>query len=194
MISKGLADAARSHAAHNVRELLGWVTKGYTIVGCEPSCILTFRDEYNDLLEGEAVQKVGDACLLLDEFIDRETREGRWRLEFGSVRKKALLHTHCHQKALVGSLQLNNMLSAAYEVSEVDSGCCGMAGSFGYEKEHYQISEKIGSQILFPAIEKSESNDIIVANGFSCRHQIEHFTGKKAKHWVELVGPSGGHH
>ena len=186
MISKGLAETARSHAAHNVREFLGWVDAGYTIVGCEPSCILTFRDEYKDLLQGDSVQKVADACLLLDEFIDRETREGRWRLEFGPSREKALLHTHCHQKALVGSAHLIRMLGAAYEVSEVDSGCCGMAGSFGYEKEHYDLSLQVGQRRLLPAIQ-NVPDAVVITPGISCRQQIQDTTGRRALHPAEAL-------
>ncbi len=186
MISKGMAETARSYAAHNVEELLGWVEEGYTVVGCEPSCILTFRDEYTDLLEGEAVGKVGEACLLLDEFVDRETREGRWRLEFGAIRKKALLHTHCHQKALVGSTHLNKMLSAAYDVSEIDSGCCGMAGSFGYEKEHYDVSLQVGQRRLLPAVE-NDNDSVVITPGVSCRQQIFDTTGRQALHPAEAL-------
>ena len=186
MISKGMAETARSYASHNVEELLGWVEQGYTVVGCEPSCILTFRDEYADLLEGEAVGKVGKACLLLDEFIDRETREGRWRIQFGAIRKKALLHTHCHQKALVGSTHLHTMLSAAYDVSEIDSGCCGMAGSFGYEKEHYDVSLQVGQRRLLPAVE-NDNDSVVITPGVSCRQQIFDTTGRQALHPAEAL-------
>ena len=186
MISKGLAETARTHAAHNVRELLKWVEAGYTIVGCEPSCILTFRDEYRDLVEGDAVQKVADACLLLDEFIDRETREGRWRLQFGPSREKALLHTHCHQKALVGSSHLKNMLGAAYDLTEVDSGCCGMAGSFGYEKAHYDVSIDVGERRLLPAV-RSAPDAVVITPGISCRQQIHDTTGRDALHPAEAL-------
>ncbi len=186
MISKGLAETARSHAAHNVRELLAWVDEGYTIVGCEPSCILTFRDEYKDLLGGDPVQKVADACLLLDEFIDRETREGRWELKFGPSREKALLHTHCHQKALVGSAHLKSMLGAAYEVFEIDSGCCGMAGSFGYEKEHYDVSLEVGERRLLPAL-RNAPDAVVITPGVSCRQQIRDTIGRRALHPAEAL-------
>ena len=186
MISKGLAETARTHAAHNVSELRKWVDAGYSIVGCEPSCILTFRDEYNDLLKGSDVERVAKACFLLDEFIDRETKAGRWKLEFQPVRKKAILHTHCHQKALVGSASLKNMLREAYDVMEVDSGCCGMAGSFGYEKEHYELSMQVGQRRLLPTVQK-ETEAVIVAPGVSCRQQIRDATGREALHPAEAL-------
>ncbi len=186
MISKGLAETARAHAAHNVQEMVGWVDKGYTIVGCEPSCILTFRDEYPDLIEGDAVGKVADACLLLDEFIDRETRDGRWQLELGPSGEKALLHTHCHQKALIGSAPLKTMLSGAYELTEVDSGCCGMAGSFGYEKEHYDVSLQVGQRRLLPAV-RNAPDAVVITPGISCRQQIQDTTGRRALHPAEAL-------
>ena len=186
MISKGLAETARTHAAYNVSELRKWVDRGYSIVGCEPSCILTFRDEYNDLLRGSDVARVGKACFLLDEFIDRETKAGRWKLDFQPVRKRAILHTHCHQKALVGSASLKNMLREAYDVMEVDSGCCGMAGSFGYETEHYELSMQIGQRRLLPTVQK-ETEAVIVAPGVSCRQQIRDATGREALHPAEAL-------
>jgi Fe-S oxidoreductase len=98
------------------------------------------------------------------------------------------MHAHCHQKALWGTAdELALIGNAGAELLTPDTGCCGMAGSFGYEKEHYQISQKIGEEILFPAVRSMENGTSLAANGFSCRHQIEHFTGRKAKHWVELV-------
>ena len=186
MISKGLAETARAHATHNVRELVRWVEKGYSIVGCEPSCLLTFRDEYLDLVAGDAVKKVSAATFLFDEFVDREINAGRWQLEFPRTHKEALLHTHCHQKALVGSAHLMNLLSPAYEISEIDSGCCGMAGAFGYETEHYDISLQIGKRRLLPAVEEA-TGAVIVAPGVSCRQQIEDATGRRVLHPAEAL-------
>jgi Fe-S oxidoreductase len=186
MISKGFAESARSHAVHNLAELLRWVNMGYSIVGCEPSCLLTFRDEYHDLLEGPSVRTLSDACFLLDEFIDRETRAGRWKLEFPPPRRRLILHTHCHQKALVGSSHLKSVLGAAYEVSEIDSGCCGMAGAFGYETEHYDISLRVGERRLFPAVNQ-ETEALVVAPGVSCRQQIQDVTGRRTLHPAEAL-------
>ena len=192
MISKGLAEAARTNAALNVGRLHSYVKEGYSIVGCEPSCILTFRDEYPDLLTGDPVAEVARASFLLEEFIVRETREGRWHLDFRNPREKALVHGHCHQKALVGSGPLLEALRPAFDVEEIDSGCCGMAGSFGYEKEHYEISLAVGARRLFPGIEK-DREAVVVAPGVSCRQQIAHATGRRAVHPAEaLLGALAG--
>jgi FAD/FMN-containing dehydrogenase/Fe-S oxidoreductase len=186
MISKGLPEKARANAAFNVEKLRPFVERGYSVVGCEPSCIFTFRDEYPDLLKGDAVARVAGAAFLLEEFIVHEKKEGRWKLELKRQTKKALIHGHCHEKALIGSRFLKEAISMAYPVEEIDSGCCGMAGSFGFEKEHYDISMAIGQRRLFPAIEK-QSDAIVVAPGVSCRQQVEHATGRKALHPAEAL-------
>jgi Fe-S oxidoreductase len=186
MISKGLPEQARANAAFNVGKLEQFVNAGYSIVGCEPSCILTFRDEYPDLLKGHGVDAVAKASFLLEEFIVREKKEGRWKLEFKKQSAKALIHGHCHEKALIGSRYLKETVALAYNVEEIDSGCCGMAGSFGFEKEHYDISMAIGQRRLFPAVEK-QPDAIVVAPGVSCRQQMEHATGRKALHPAEAL-------
>jgi len=186
MISKGLAESARENADFNVRQLHPFVENGYSIVGCEPSCILTFRDEYPDLVKGHQVADVAKASFLLEEFIVKEKQAGRWKLEFKRQQVKALLHGHCHEKALIGSRYLKEALALAYPVEEVDSGCCGMAGSFGYEKEHYDVSIAIGRRRLFPAVEKNPEA-IVVAPGISCRQQVEHATGRRPLHPAEAL-------
>ena len=186
MISKGLPEEARANAKFNVQQLHTWVEKGYSVVGCEPSCILTFRDEYPDLLKGDAVAAVAKSCFLLEEFIVKERQAGRWKLEFKRQQKKALIHGHCHEKALIGSRYLKETMALAYPVEEIDSGCCGMAGSFGYEKEHYDISMAVGGRRLFPAIEKNP-DAIVVTPGISCRQQVEHATGRRPLHPAEAL-------
>ena len=186
MISKGLAESARENADFNVRQLHSFVKEGYSIVGCEPSCILTFRDEYPDLVKGDYVKDVARASFLLEEFIVKEKQAGRWKLEFKRQETKALIHGHCHEKALIGSRYLKEALALAYPVEEVDSGCCGMAGSFGYEKEHYDISIAIGRRRLFPAVENNPEA-VVVAPGVSCRQQVEHATGKRPLHPAEAL-------
>jgi Fe-S oxidoreductase len=186
MISKGLAEAARENASFNVPQLYSFVEKGYSIVGCEPSCILTFRDEYPDLLKGHQVEALAKSSFLLEEFIDNERKAGRWKLDFRKQDTKALLHTHCHEKALIGSRCLKEMIAMAYPVEEVDSGCCGMAGAFGYEKEHYDISLAIGKRRLFPAIANNPTA-VVVTPGVSCRQQVEHATGRRALHPAEAL-------
>jgi Fe-S oxidoreductase len=186
MISKGLPEDARENAEVNIRELYKFVADGFSIVGCEPSCVLTFRDEYPDLVKNAHVSDVAKASFLLEEFIVKEKQAGRWKLEFKRQPGKALIHGHCHEKALIGSRYLKEALALAYTVEEIDSGCCGMAGSFGYEKEHYDISIAIGRRRLFPAVE-SNPGAVVVAPGISCRQQVEHATGRRPLHPAEAL-------
>jgi Fe-S oxidoreductase len=193
MISKGMLELAREHAIYNVNLLAPYAEQGIPIIGCEPSCILTLRDEYPDLVAGPRVEAVAANSFMIEEFLARLHERGELQLAFKDVKRKLLLHGHCHQKALIGtgpSLAVLR-LPPGYEVEEVDSGCCGMAGSFGYETEHYDISRAIGGRRLFPAVEaksKATNGDFdVVAAGISCRQQVEHFTGKRPKHLVEVL-------
>jgi FAD/FMN-containing dehydrogenase/Fe-S oxidoreductase len=186
MISKGLPEDARANAKYNVQKLQSWVERGYSIVGCEPSCIFTFRDEYPDLLKGDDVTALAKSSFLLEEFIVKEKQAGRWKLEFKRQQKKALIHGHCHEKALIGSRYLKEAMALAYPVEEIDSGCCGMAGSFGYEREHYEISMAVGARRLFPAVEKN-ADAVVIAPGISCRQQVEHATGRRPLHPAEAL-------
>jgi Fe-S oxidoreductase len=162
--------------------------RGIPIIGLEPSCLLTLRDEYPELLQTSDAKKVADHSFLLEEFLVREPAASGLSTKFSRLGRKALLHGHCHQKALVGTAPTVAVLKAAgFEVSEVDSGCCGMAGSFGFEKEHYDLSVTIANRRLVPAVKAAAINVEIVAPGISCRQQIEHLTGRKAKHPAELL-------
>jgi Fe-S oxidoreductase/FAD/FMN-containing dehydrogenase len=186
MISKGFPDAARQNAEFNIGKLHPFVDEGFSIVGCEPSCILTFRDEYPDLTRSHHARDVAKASFLLEEFIVKERQAGRWKLSFNRQSTRALLHGHCHEKALIGSRFLKEAIAMAYPVEEIDSGCCGMAGSFGYEREHYDVSMAIGRRRLFPAVEKNP-DAIVVAPGISCRQQVEHATGRRPLHPAEAL-------
>ena len=188
MISKGMLSQAKENAAWNVDKLAPFAEKGTPIVGLEPSCLLTLRDEYPEFIRTTAAKKVAENSFLLEEFVMREQRTGRLAFKSEGHGKKVLLHGHCHQKSLVGTAPTIAMLKAVgYEVSEVDSGCCGMAGSFGFEKEHYDLSTKIGNRRLAPAVKAAAENVEIVAPGISCRQQIDHLAGRKAKHPAELL-------
>jgi Fe-S oxidoreductase len=188
MISKGMLSLAKQNAAWNVDELAPYAEKGTPIVGLEPSCLLTLRDEYPEFVRTNAATKVAENSFLLEEFVVREQQAGRLMLPTNRAGQKALLHSHCHQKALVGSAPTLAALKAAgYQVSEVDSGCCGMAGSFGFEKEHYELSKKIGNRRLAPAVKAAGAEVEIVASGISCRQQIDHLTERHAKHPAELL-------
>jgi FAD/FMN-containing dehydrogenase/Fe-S oxidoreductase len=188
MISKGMLGQAKENAAWNVGKLAPYAEKGTPIVGLEPSCLLTLRDEYPEFVPTSAAKKLAEHSFMIEEFVLREQKEGRLKLNANAGGRKALLHGHCHQKALVGTTPTVAMLKAAgYEVSEVDSGCCGMAGSFGFEKEHYDLSTKIGNRRLAPAVQAAAAEVEIVAPGISCRQQIDHLTQRKAKHPAELL-------
>ncbi len=194
MISKGLLGAARESARENLKVLLPYAREGIPIVGCEPSCILTFRDEVPDLFPVADTRVVADNVFLIDEFL-----HARGRISWPAAGRKVLLHGHCHQKAMVGTRSAASVLtSAGFEVEVVDSGCCGMAGSFGFEREHYEISMAIGERRLLPAVRRMRADDDVVAMGVSCRQQISQGTGRRAKHLVELLaemlppGPAAG--
>lgn len=185
-ISKGLLGEAQKWARRNIEFLLPFAERGVPIVGCEPSCLLTLTDDYLDLVPGEAARRVAASAVLIETHLVRNgvgpPRDGRAE----SHAAKLLVHGHCHQKALVGVADTLKLLSSTpgTAVTVVDSGCCGMAGSFGYE--HYDLSMKIGERVLFPAV-RSAAEATIVAPGFSCRHQIEHGTGRKALHPIEFL-------
>jgi Fe-S oxidoreductase len=179
---------AKNNAAWNVDQLAPYAEKGVSIVGLEPSCLLTLRDEYPEFLRTAGAKRVGESSFLLEEFLAREQSAGKVTFNSKNSGRKALLHGHCHQKALVGTAPAVAVLkSAGFEVTEVDSGCCGMAGSFGFEKEHYDLSLTIGNRRLAPAVKAASAEVEIVAPGISCRQQIEHLTGKLAKHPAEVL-------
>ncbi|HIE56649.1 MAG TPA: FAD-binding oxidoreductase, partial [Anaerolineales bacterium] len=189
-ISKGLVEQARSLAQDTVERLYPFAEQGFPIVGLEPSCLLTLRDEYFHLLPDDPrVPVVAAHCYTFEEFIVKLEDEGRWNLPLKLSKQRFLLHGHCHQKALVGmkpSEQTLHLFPDA-DVDAVDAGCCGMAGAFGYETEHYDISMKMGEQRLFPAVRAADDETIIVTAGTSCRHQIADGTGKHALHPAEVL-------
>lgn len=188
MISNGMLGQASAHARHNVECLYPWAAEGIPILACEPSCILTIKDDYPALLRGELGRQarvVAERCMTFDEHMDQMGAA----LTFMRGPKQILLQGHCHQCSLVGNaptLRVLRRLPGA-TVLDLDAGCCGMAGSFGYEKEHYDISRLVGEQRLFPALRQADPGAVIVAPGFSCRLQISHFTGRQAIHPAELL-------
>ena len=194
MLSKGLLDEAREAARHNVRELDRFAARNLPIVGCEPSCLLTLRDEYLDLVQGEAARRVADRAEMLDEFLVRLSREGSLGVDWMPTERQVLFHGHCHQKAHTGtapSLEALRLVPGQ-TVREVNSGCCGMAGSFGFEKGHYELSRKIGAERLFPEVEAAGLHTGIAVSGVSCRQQIEHFTRRRPRHVAEFLRDSLG--
>ncbi|RME98898.1 MAG: FAD-binding oxidoreductase, partial [Chloroflexi bacterium] len=191
MISKGLVNKARRAAQDTINRLAPFAEQGLPIVGLEPSCLLTIRDEYFDLLPHDKarVKLVADHCFTFEEFMAQLAEAGELNLQFKDEQRHVLLHGHCHQKSLVGTVPSKQTLGlpAGFTVTEVDSGCCGMAGSFGYEAEHYDVSLAMAERRLLPAVRKLNDEDIVAAAGVSCRQQIKHGTGKQALHPAEIL-------
>ncbi|MBL7859026.1 MAG: FAD-binding protein [Cyclobacteriaceae bacterium] len=192
-LSKGLLEEARSLAKKNVAHFSPVISEDTPLIGVEPSAILTFRDEYPDLLRGEEKEratKIASNTFLIEEFLAKELDAGRINLSlFKEQRQLIKLHGHCQQKALSSLTPVKKILTrmGSNEVHLIPSGCCGMAGSFGYEKEHYDLSMQIGELVLFPTVRKQPENVIIAAAGTSCRHQIKDGTGRYALHPVEIL-------
>jgi FAD/FMN-containing dehydrogenase/Fe-S oxidoreductase len=194
LISNGLLDKAVARARQNVERLYPWTAEGGLLTACEPSCILTIKDDYPALLRGEQrrqAEAVAAACQTFEEVLEQQrvTQPAGAGPAWPSGPTRILVQGHCHQRALVGMGPLLRLLRQlpGTEVIDLDAGCCGMAGSFGYEKEHYEVSRLVGEQRLFPALRQAVPGTVVVAPGFSCRLQIEHFTGLKALHPAELL-------
>lgn len=195
--SKGCLKLAKKYAVKNVKLLANVVGNDTPLVGIEPSCILSFRDEYPVIVPGEireTAKRLAKNCLLFDEFIMREMEEGRITSEaFKELNAEIYLHGHCHQKSLIGVGKCAEMLRLipSTKVNVIPSGCCGMAGSFGYEKDHFETSMAIGEMVLFPTVRKATSEKekqvIVAAPGTSCRQQILDGTGVKALHPIEIM-------
>ncbi len=192
--SKGLLKKAKKLAFKNIELLSDIISENTPLIGLEPSTILSFRDEYLNFSIGTSLEKpaskLAKNCLLIDEFLDRLFEEGNIdKSLFSNDEKLIKLHGHCHQKSIASIVPTKRMLSFPknFVVETIPSGCCGMAGSFGYEKEHYDVSMKIGELVLFPTVRAQTEAVIIAAPGTSCRHQIKDGTGKIAKHPVEIL-------
>ncbi len=192
-LSKGLLRKAKVIAQQNVRSLAPLISEETPLIGIEPSAILTFRDEYIDLADDdllETARSLSKNVWIIDEFLAMELERGNIDSSlFTTDTRKIMLHGHCHQKSLSSLTSTVKILSipSGYSVQTIPSGCCGMAGSFGYEKEHFDLSMKIGELVLLPAVRKAKDNDIIAAPGTSCRHQIKDGAAKKSYHPVEIL-------
>jgi Fe-S oxidoreductase len=198
LISNGLLTEAVAHARSNVEQLYPLAAAGGLVTACEPSCLLTIKDDYPALLQGEErrrAEAVAAACRTFEEALEQWPTGG---LALRAGPGRILVQGHCHQRSLVGLGPLLRLLQhiPGAEVTDLDAGCCGMAGSFGYEKEHYEVSRLVGEQRLFPALRLADADAVVVAPGFSCRLQIQHFTGRAALHPAQLLAdllpPSSG--
>jgi FAD/FMN-containing dehydrogenase/Fe-S oxidoreductase len=191
-LSKGMVKQAKNLAANNIPELHAFVKRGIPIVGLEPSEILTLRDEYLDLCENEMLQKaqaVAENSFQFEEFFVRAlSHHPEKKALFTGSKETVQLHGHCHAKALVGNGPALEALSlAGYQTIAMKTGCCGMAGSFGYEADHYKVSQDIGELVLFPAVREMSNDALVCAPGFSCRHQIADGTGVQSYHPARLI-------
>jgi Fe-S oxidoreductase len=189
-LASGQVDQARAEAQRTRDALLTLVERGARVVGLEPSCLLTLRDEFHALLPGVETQKLSDAALLIEEALAQDTAAGRVALDLTDAGSRvAHLHGHCHQKSFgaMGSVGQVLRLVPGLEVKPIESGCCGMAGAFGHQAETLQISRAMGELALLPAVRAAETQDWIVADGTSCRAQILDGTGRQARHVVRVL-------
>lgn len=190
-LSKGLLDPARSMAAALVCRLAPYAACGIPIVGCEPSCVSTLRDDYAALLGDDPdARLVAGHVQLVPELLLEAIDDGALRLDPGALAgRRILLHTHCHEKALGAARATRELLERipGATVEELDAGCCGMAGSFGFESEHYELSMQIGGLRLFPSLDAAAPDVLVAATGVSCRQQIAHGTSRRAQHPAVLL-------
>jgi FAD/FMN-containing dehydrogenase/Fe-S oxidoreductase len=186
--SKGVLNKAQALARINIEQLTLYAEQGIPIIGCEPSVMVMLKKEYRDLVPGPAADRIAELAMMAEDFLLQEVDRGQVRFDFDGVSREILFHGHCQQKANFGTsatLRLLGLIPGS-KVEEIEAGCCGMAGAFGYEKEHYQLSLEIAELGLAPQIRKADKKTIICASGTSCREQIAHTTERKAKHPLEV--------
>jgi FAD/FMN-containing dehydrogenase/Fe-S oxidoreductase len=188
----GRVDEARREAERTLAALAPWVAEGVPVIGLEPSCLFSFRDEIPALVKSDTAQKVAGAALLFEEFLAREAQTGKLDLRLKPVDKRALLHGHCHQKSFdtMAAVAAALRLVPELQVEPIESSCCGMAGSFGYHADTIDVSRAMAELSLLPAVRKAPGDAIIVADGTSCRHQIKDGTGREAVHVARVLAAS----
>lgn len=191
-LAVGAVDEARAEAERTIAALEPFVARGVPVIGLEPSCILTLRDEFPALVPGQPTERLAAHAVLFEEFIAREADAGRLALPLAPIGDKALLHGHCHQKsfAAMGAVEKTLRLVPGLAVETVESSCCGMAGAFGYAADTIDVSIAMGELSLLPAVRKAEDDTLIVADGTSCRHQIHDGAGREAVHVVQVLAQS----
>ena len=189
-LATGMVDKARAEAERTVAALMPYVERGVPIVGLEPSCIFGMRDEFMSMLPNPQTAELNLNAFLFEEFIAREINARRFKLDLKPLpQKKALLHGHCHQKAFAAMPAVQKVLSLVPElkVEVIESSCCGMAGSFGYDAEHYDVSMQMAEVSLLPKIREADKDTLIVADGTSCRHQIHDGAKREAIHVARVL-------
>jgi Fe-S oxidoreductase len=188
-LGTGMVELARAEAQRTLDALLPHVRAGAAVVGLEPSCLLTLRDEFLVLKLGEGAQELASASFLFEEFVAREAQAGRFKVDFRPLPRTALLHGHCHQKAFGAMPQVQAALALVPElqVKTIESSCCGMAGSFGYEAAHQDVSLAMAEASLLPAVRAAAADALILADGTSCRHQIHDGAQREALHVARVL-------
>ena len=191
-LAVGLVDEARREMQRTMDALAPYVARGLPVIGLEPSCLFTFRDELPALFKGQTVDALAANAVLFEEFIAREHKQGQLNLQLGPLPKKALLHGHCHQKAFntMGAVESTLRLIPQLSVETIESSCCGMAGSFGYNAATIDVSRKMGELSLLPAVRRASADTLIVADGTSCRHQIHDGSEREAAHVARVMAMS----
>jgi FAD/FMN-containing dehydrogenase/Fe-S oxidoreductase len=186
-LAAGLVEEAKVEARRTLEALAPWAARGVPVIGLEPSCLLSFRDEFTVMLPGAKV--LAENSYLFEEFLAKEAEAGRLSLKLERLERSALLHGHCHQKAFGAMPAVGKILGMipGLEVETIQTSCCGMAGSFGYEREHYDVSMKMAELDLLPKVRQASAETLLIADGTSCRHQIEHGTGRNAMHVARVV-------
>jgi Fe-S oxidoreductase len=185
----GKVAEARREMERTLDALAPFVARGVPVVGLEPSCLFTFRDEVPALHKSDITARLADQALLFEEFLNRESMAGKLALPLAPMKRRALLHGHCHQKSFdaMGAVEAALKLVPELQVETIESSCCGMAGSFGFAADTIDVSLAMGELSLLPAVRKAPTDAIIVADGTSCRHQIHDGTGREAVHVARVL-------
>jgi Fe-S oxidoreductase len=188
-LSVGKVDEAREEAERTLAALVPFAANGVPIVGLEPSCLFSFRDEIPSLIKSDAAREVAQKAMLFEEFLAREAAAGKLDLKLTPAKKRAMLHGHCHQKSFDTMTAVQSTLNIVpdLDVTFIESSCCGMAGAFGYDAGTIDVSRAMGELSLLPAVRKADADAIIVADGTSCRHQIKDGTGREAVHVARVL-------
>jgi Fe-S oxidoreductase len=189
-LAVGLVDEARIEARRMLDALKPYVERGIPVIGLEPSCLLTLRDEFNSLLPGDETVALAERAMLLEEFIAQQHQAGKLQLKLKPLSaRRAIVHGHCHQKAFatMAAMQQTLALIPDLAVEMIDSGCCGMAGAFGFETSHYEVSMKMAELDLLPAIRNASEDTLVIANGTSCRHQINDGAQRESLHIARVL-------
>jgi len=188
-LAVGNTDAARHEAERTLAALKPQLTRGVPVIGLEPSCLFSFRDEIPALLRNDTARQAAGQAVLLEEFLAAEAAAGRLEIEFAPAKRRALLHGHCHQKSFgtMGAVETALKLIPGLDVAAIESSCCGMAGPFGYDANTIEISRAMGELSLLPEVRAAPDDAIIVADGTSCRQQIRDGTGREALHVTRVL-------